>query len=323
MTSHSSSFPVRSESALEYACGNGSTQLLDLHIPLTDAGAVPVVLWLHGGGWFTGDRTLAPDLEAIAGRTGIAFASIDYRLSGEAAFPAQLDDVIAAIRHLRTQGAQWGIDGQRIGLWGASAGGHLAALAALAASSTAAGAPEDARVSCVVACYPPVDLELIIAQRPAGWSWDQTPEGRLLALDPQTEAGSRKARAANPLNHVSDQAPSFLLCHGTSDALVPPIHSEMLYQRLKSHSIHAQLYLLEGYRHGFINPPGRLDVELAAVMDDGRLETEARAVAELRDTNHPEPRETLFGFDAIENFLSTHLATCPPHPPTDQGDVSP
>ncbi|MGQ3383302.1 alpha/beta hydrolase fold domain-containing protein [Glutamicibacter sp. TV12E] len=319
MTSSSSSYPVRSEAALEYPGGDGAAQLMDLYLPDAGGPLIPVVIWLHGGGWFTGDRTLAPDLAGTAARTGIAFASIEYRLSGEAKFPAPLDDVIAAIRHLRTQGEQWGIDGQRIGLWGASAGAHLAAVAALAASS---GAPADAQVSCVAACYPPVDLELIIATQPAGTTWRQTPEGRLLGEEPGTDAGRKAAQAANPLTHVSENAPPFLLCHGTADALVPPVHSQMLFEALASHSTDARLYLLEGYRHGFANPPGRLDVQIAAVMDDGRLQAESSAAAVLRDTSDPEPRDTSFSFGRIEEFLAAHLRPCAPKPLAESGETA-
>ncbi|MFJ2620299.1 alpha/beta hydrolase fold domain-containing protein [Glutamicibacter sp. NPDC087344] len=316
MTTPSFSYPVRREAALEYAGGNGAAQLMDLYLPHTGATSVPVVIWLHGGGWFTGDRTLAPDLAATAARTGIAFASIEYRLSGEATFPAPLDDVIAAIRHLRIHGSQWGLDAERIGLWGASAGAHLAALSALTASSAEADAPADAQVSCVVACYPPVDLELIINQRPAGKTWDQTPEGRLLGVEPNTAAGQAIARAANPLTHLSAQAPPFLLCHGTADVLVPHLHSQKLFDQLQSAGVHARLYLLEGYRHGFVNPPGRLDVEIAAVMDDGRLETEVSAAAVAQVTGHPDSQDVFFGFTDIENFLSERLGVSDSNPQT-------
>lgn len=308
------SYPVRRELALEYAGGNGAAQLMDLYLPQTDTPSVPVVIWLHGGGWYTGDRTLAPDLAATAARTGIAFASVEYRLSGEATFPAQLEDVLAAIRHLRTHGSQWGLDADRVGLWGASAGAHLAALSALVASSSAADAPADAQVNCVVACYPPVDLELIIKQRPVGKTWDQTPEGRLLGLDSGTAAGHQLAQIANPLTHLTENAPPFLLCHGTADVLVPHLHSQELFDRLAAAGVHAELYLLDGYRHGFVNPPGRLDVDLAAVMDDGRLETEVRAAAVARATGEPEPRDVSFGFADIENFLSEHLGASVSNP---------
>ncbi|UYQ77268.1 alpha/beta hydrolase [Glutamicibacter sp. JL.03c] len=319
MTSSSSNHAVRSYLSVDYAGAESSALLMDLHVPADAPGEVPVVIWLHGGGWFTGDRTLAPDLAACAARTKMAFASIDYRLSGEAKFPAPLDDVITAIRHLRARGAQWGIDGARIGVWGASAGAHLAALAALKASAPAPEAPSDAQVACVVACYPPVDLEMIIAQRPAGRSWEQTPEGRLLGVDPETGPGQLVAQQASPLGHVSAQAPAFLICHGTADELVPPVHSQMLFERLEAESVPAELYLLQDYRHGFINPPGRLDVQLAAVMDDGRLEAEVRAPALARNTRQPGTRDTTFGFAEIENFLSAHLQAANPHRQTPRG----
>lgn len=315
-------YAVTVERALEYAGGDGAAQLMDLYIPETGSRAVPVVIWLHGGGWFTGDRTLAPDLSATAARTGLAFASIEYRLSGEATFPAPLDDVIAAIRHLRAHGRPMGLDGEHIGLWGASAGAHLAVLASLTASSGTDGSPYDARVSCVAACYPPVDLELIISQRPPAKTWDQTLEGQLLGQDPGTKAGRRLALDASPLTFVSSEAPPFLLCHGTNDVLVPDEHSRMLFEQLQAKGAQAQLYLLDGYRHGFVNPPGRLDVELAAVMDDGRLETEVTAASVFRETGNPESRHASFGFADIEVFLTTHLSASIALSATTPGDTT-
>ena len=111
--------------------------LLDLYLPAPGARPSSAVVWIHGGAFLTGSRMLLPDL-LVRGRlfervpeAGIALAAIDYRLSGEAPFPAQLHDVKAAIRWLRARSTELGIDPARIGVWGESAGGHLAAMAAL------------------------------------------------------------------------------------------------------------------------------------------------------------------------------------------------
>ena len=103
--------------------------VMDLAVPPSRPAGV--VVWLHGGGWFTGDRHLGPDPEAFARRTGLAMATVEYRLSGQALFPAPLHDVRAAVRHLRTHAVDLGVEPDAIGLWGSSAGGHLAALTAL------------------------------------------------------------------------------------------------------------------------------------------------------------------------------------------------
>ena len=116
---------------LVYSHAGGRPRLLDLYLPRGSARPLPVILWLHAGGWRSGDRKQAPDLSRHFAMQGFAMASMDYRLSREATFPAQLHDVKAAVRWLRMNGERLGLDGRRIGLWGSSAGGHLATLAAL------------------------------------------------------------------------------------------------------------------------------------------------------------------------------------------------
>lgn len=127
--------------------------LLDLHRP-ADPAPAPVVVWIHGGGFQSGDRRYLPDtlepgsLFAAATSAGLAVATIDYRLSGEAHFPAQLADVSAALDYLRCHTVELGLDGERIAIWGESAGGTLAALAALT----------DGGLRAAVCWYPLTDL---------------------------------------------------------------------------------------------------------------------------------------------------------------------
>src|SRR4051812_17355806 len=134
---------------LEYARRPTGPLLLDLHLPARPVAPPPVVVWLHGGGWRKGDRSFAPDLDRYFAARGYAMANVEYRLSGDAIFPAQLDDVRAAVRWLRESAGEFGLDARAIGLWGSSAGGHLAALAA-----TTATADLD-RVQAVVDGYGP------------------------------------------------------------------------------------------------------------------------------------------------------------------------
>src|SRR5580692_6078407 len=104
--------------------------LADVYLPDAEP-PLPVIIWLHGGGWRFGDRRLAPDLTRHFASRGFAMVSIEYRLSGQAVFPAPLEDVKAAVRWVRSAAERYGFDADHIGLWGSSAGGHLAALAAL------------------------------------------------------------------------------------------------------------------------------------------------------------------------------------------------
>ncbi|UOQ57421.1 alpha/beta hydrolase [Leucobacter allii] len=309
-------------SGIAYAERAEGPLLLDLRLPPAPAADadIPLVVWLHGGGWFTGDRSLAPDLAARAAATGFAYASIEYRLSGSARFPAQLHDVRAAIRFLKRNASRWGLDPERIGLWGASAGGHLAALAGVTggiarfpgeeadAETGSDTASVDASVRAVAAGYPPVDLLGVVADAraarpdadPAGF-----PESRLLGAVP--DEAPELAATASPLSFVSAAAPAFQLAHGTADPLVHHRQSVALHEALVAAGADAEIFLLTGYRHGFLNPSGRLDVALRSVMDDGRLDAEGEADAEYRDRTGGPARPARFGFAAVDRFFRTHL----------------
>ena len=275
---------------------------------------MPVIVWLHGGGWFTGDRTLTPDLAQHVSATGMAVASIEYRLSGQALFPAQLHDVRAAIRFLRASAGRFGLDPRAVGVWGASAGGHLAALAGLTGHLTDLPGEErtdgDASVQAVAESYGPVDLAAVVAEAQAALpraDGTNTPEARLLGGHPAQRP--HLAQKANPLHWVSPSAPPFQISHGTGDVLVSHGQSARLHEALTGAGASSELYLLQGYRHGFLNPPGRLDVEVARVMDDGRLAAEGAASAVHRTSRYPDAPEeaTTFGFTDVEAFFRRHL----------------
>lgn len=307
---------VRLDAGLVFARRDTSDLLLDLYRPPSARAPVPVIVWLHGGGWFTGDRTLAPDLAQHATITGCAVASIEYRLSGQALFPAQLHDVRAAIRFLRASAEELGLDPQAVGVWGASAGGHLAALAGLTGHLPGLPGEEDtggdASVQAVAESYAPVDLAAVVAEAEAtipGMDGAKSPEARLIGGHPAQNVGA--ARRASPLSWVHAAAPPFQISHGTADVLVSHRQSERLHEALVSVGADSELYLLEGYKHGFLNPPGRLDVELARVMDDGRLTAAGAAGARYRTSTRPDvPDEhRTFGFDHVEAFFRRHLTT--------------
>ncbi len=114
-----------------YSHAGSSARLADIYLPTSAAAPIPVVIWLHGGGWRFGDRHLAPDLALFAQSSGLAVVSIDYRLSDEAKFPAPVEDVKTAVRWVRSVAPNFGFDQHHVGLWGSSAGAHLAACAAL------------------------------------------------------------------------------------------------------------------------------------------------------------------------------------------------
>lgn len=258
---------------LVYTAPGGRPQLLDLYLPQGVNTALPVILWLHGGGWRIGDRHLAPDLARYFAERGFAMASIDYRLSGEAIFPAQIHDVKAAIRWLRAGADRYGFDGDHIGVWGSSAGGHLAALAGL----TGDGELEDehhehmdqsSAVQAVVDGYGPTDFLQQDEQRDLeGKPSDdpesiQLPPGKRSADADSFEAQllgapilicPERVRAANPITYVKHGAPPFLILHGLSDTAVPAHQSVLLYEALAAQDNEVTLYLVQGLGHGFLN----------------------------------------------------------------------
>jgi acetyl esterase/lipase len=213
--------------------------LLDLHVPGPGDGPVPLVLWLHGGGFFSGDRRYLPDtmapgsvFEALVA-AGIAVATVDYRLSGEARFPAQLDDVQAALAYLRTFAEPLGLDAGRIGVSGESAGATLAALAALT----------DGGISAAALWYPPT---LLNAMQP------DNPDAAISRLVGGLPAQRPELIAqASPLTHVSAAAPPFLLLHGTADDLLPPVHSERLHTALLAAGAKSTYLPVPGAGHCF------------------------------------------------------------------------
>lgn len=119
---------VKAERDVPYVVNGHERHVLDIYLPEKANGPLPLIIWIHGGGWRNGSKNGCPPLrQGYVGR-GYALASINYRLSGHATFPAQIEDCKAAIRWLRAHAKQYGFDPDRFGVWGSSAGGHLVAL---------------------------------------------------------------------------------------------------------------------------------------------------------------------------------------------------
>ena len=249
---------------ITYAVAPGYRPLqLDVWVPATPA-PPPLVVWIHGGGWMFGDRRYLPETlrpnqlfeESVA--AGLAIATIDYRHALEAHFPAQLHDAKAAIRYLRAHTDALGLDTTKIGVWGESAGGHLAALVGLTGEHAelegAVGVlRQSSAVDVVVDWYGPADLALqpregrsveIAAKLPPEML---TPPEELLAggNDEHTLA------VASPISYVTPAAPPFLLIHGTADTVVPYVQSEVLTRALADVGVSAQLVPIEGADHIF------------------------------------------------------------------------
>ncbi len=226
---------------LDYAQPEGFRPLsLDLRTP--DDDGAPLIVFLHGGGWLRGSRkvftpgiTDAQSFDRLVG-AGFAVASCEYRLSGEARFPAQLDDVDAAIDWLHAHGAEYGVDAGRLALWGVSAGATLAALAGLRRSD----------VHGVVDWFGPADL-FAMADHHLGEQAEETREARWLGAPAARLPDA--ARLASPALQVHASAPPFHIAHGTDDEHVPFAQSETLAAALRGVGVDVEFDAVASGRH--------------------------------------------------------------------------
>ena len=271
---------------LAYASRNGTELLLDLYLPDNPIRRpAPVILFLHGGGWSGGTRTTGPDFTKYFARDGFAMASIEYRLTPSITFPANVEDVRTAIRWLKANAATLTLDPERICLWGTSAGGHLAAIAALAPPGMFEGTDNMDRTSavrCVLDAYGPTRFDVMDTQtreenarlqspvvtinvggrgrgdgrgtggRGAVLHDDaMSPESRLLGAPVQSVPD--RVRAASPMTYVGPNAPPFLIMHGLADGSVPHGQSVLLYEAIKAAGQDVTLRLIDGLPHTFFN----------------------------------------------------------------------
>ena len=238
---------------LVYSRVGGKDLLLDLYLPEGQPAPRPVILWVHGGAWRKGDKSRVRLLSHFLAR-GYAMASINYRLSQEALYPAQIHDCKAAVRWLRANVETYGLDPGRIGAWGSSAGGHLVALL-----GTSGGVPElegsggnpeqSSRVQAVCDWFGPSDF-LRMDDYPGAMAHDapDSPESQLVG-GPIQESSDAVARA-NPITYISGDEPPFLIMHGDQDRTVPCHQSKLLYEALRAAGVEVALHLLEGAGHG-------------------------------------------------------------------------
>ena len=272
---------------LSYAIAVGFRRLaMDIWLPRAAARPVPVVVWIHGGAFQLGDRrelppTFAPEsVFRLLNEAGIACATVDYRHALEAPFPAQLHDLKAAVRYLRGHAEVLGIDADRIGAWGESAGGHLAALLGVTGTRVdlegGLGMPgHSSAVSAVVDFYgvsslpdmPPMDTPAGLL---SGALVAAVPPGMTMEPGPMLVGGTDDPvllAAASPLGYVTAEAAPFLLIHGDSDGLVPLSQSELLAAALSAAGIRNELIAVEGADHCFFGAEDRLDGILRTAVE--------------------------------------------------------
>lgn len=243
---------------LPYVVPGGPSQQLDLYIP-SGRQRPPMVVVVHGGAWSKGAKTDARVMEAVASllRGGLAVASINYRLSGDAAFPAQIHDAKAAVRWLRANASKYGFDAERMGAFGMSAGGHLVALLGTsgdvpAMDGTLGPQGQSTRVQAVVDWFGASDFLQMDANRVEGGlshNAPRSPESRLLGGP--LKKMQAEAQAANPITYITRDDPPFLIAHGDQDRLIPPHQSEILHEALLAAGVKSTLHIVKGAGHGF------------------------------------------------------------------------
>jgi len=276
---------TQARSYRDIAYGPAKAQSLDLFLPSADHVPARAIVFVHGGGWAEGDKADGQEKGALDGvRRGYAVASVNYRLSSEAPFPAAILDVMAAIRFLRANAKRYGLDRDRFVAWGDSSGGHISALIGTAAKApifagTSLGNPEQvSTVKAVIDWFGPINLgtmdaELLAskagpANKSAAGSFESLFLGKPLAQIPEV------VRAADPATYIGADCPPFLIQHGDKDPLVPVEQSINFAAALKAKV-----------------PPDRVELDV------------------LKGAGHGgEPFESAANLDRVFAFLEKHLA---------------
>lgn len=265
---------IRAEFDLSYIKGGNAAQTLDLYLPETTPDhAVPLIVHIHGGGWMGGDKY--PCACAILAAHGYVVASIEYRFSQIAKFPAQIQDCFAALRWLRGNAASYHIDTDRVGVIGGSAGGHLAALIGTAGGKgifppIGEHRDQSERVQAVCDIFGPSDFTSVMKQAEVveavkfliEFNTPRDPYSQLIG----TALGDNEAsRAVSPITYIDEENPPFLILHGTHDPVVPFAQSEELAAKLRKAAVPVWLQSIPGGSHG---GPGFAKPEVKRLIQD-------------------------------------------------------
>ncbi len=217
--------------------------MMDIVRPVDAEMALPAVVFIHGGGMNEGDRRSNRDAVEAVARAGYVSVGIDYRLMHQGVFPAPLEDCKAALRHLRAHAPELGIDPEKIGVWGHSAGGHLAAMVGVTGPEGAfdpEGEPVPSTVSCVADLSGPTDIARLMRDMMRGME---------LPPDIQSEMVN-----ASPMTHTDDADPPVLIMHGDADEVIPVSHARDFHDALLAARVVCEYVELEGAGHDILNP---------------------------------------------------------------------
>lgn len=260
---------------LPYAPNGGKSRTLDLYLP-TNAKNPALILMIHGGQYLFGDKK--EENVSLFLNAGFAVASINYRLSSEAIFPAQITDCKAAVRWLRAHAGDYGYDPDRVGAFGESAGGHLASLLGTCGDTKVFDVGDNlsfsSHVQAVGDFYGPTDFLQMDAHRlPNSWQADppDSPASRLIGGPIQQN--KTKTERANPVVYIGKHTPPFYIAHGDRDMMVPYHQSVLLAEALKKARVPVQFHTVSGAGHGFQDATA--DRQVVAFFKDALAPSEA------------------------------------------------
>ena len=265
---------VEVERDVQYGDAGNRPLLLDIYKPAKPkADKLPALVFIHGGGWSGGNKTAGAGVAPHVGSGNYVGFSVGYRLSGEAIWPAQIHDCKAAIRWIRANADKYGVDADKIGVWGSSAGGHLVSL--LGTSGDVAelegnnGSPGvSSRVSCVVDYCGPADFP----------SFEH--HAVRLLFGGSREGQEEEVKQASPITHVTKDDPPFLVVHGSEDGVVPISQAEKFSAALKKAGVDVTFIRIEGGGHGIVGPGlgDRVKNFLAKHLHDQDLEVSGETI---------------------------------------------
>ena len=230
-----------------YCTTAGVSVKMDIYRPAHQAAEAPAAMYVHGGGWTSGSKTESGWLNEVARGLldeGFVVVSIDYRLAPANRWPAQIEDVMCAVRYLRADAMTYGIDTDRIGAWGSSAGGHLVNMLGTADQSSGFGTGgqwgnESSRVQAVVDLFGPSDFTTPDWANGAKSSTD-----RVFGMTNSTLV------QASPVTHITPDDPPFLILHGDADPVVPFTQGQELAATLEAAGVPVTFVPVKGGNHG-------------------------------------------------------------------------
>ncbi len=263
---------VAVERDIEYAKDGHERQKLDLYVPKVEKDKkLPLVVWVHGGGWAMGSKNGIGSCAWIL-KEEFALASVGYRLTDAATFPSQLEDCQAAIKWLKENSGTRGVDPSRIVVWGGSAGGHLVSLLGTT------GDPDDPTddIAGVIDWFGPSELLTMQEQRtlPVKLNADDPNSFESKLIGGALQKNPKKAKNASPVSHVSSDDAPFLIMHGDKDPLVSVTQSKTLHAKLKEAGVSTKLHILRGAGHGGSQFQGKSSRQIIREFLNSRLRPE-------------------------------------------------